>query len=272
MFRPSIVVLAILLVPFGASSATAGDFTFDVPELAGLYTGEEANRNVDLSLGMSFAEIEGVSLRLVGTHTLGAIQLLYDGAPIEPYPAEVIGLFPEAGPSFTTAFDEILPAVGGPFDFTFAFDNLRYPPGEPNFDPLLDGEARLDVSAGGPPIIAIYAILSNPVIDVSSATLIVSGQPELDTFMLSGDYDRNGSVDDADFAVWRATWGSSSDLRADGNGDGMVDAADYSVWRQNLGTSHAAGTVSSVPEAAAGWLLATGAMLLAFLRGNFVRQ
>jgi hypothetical protein len=50
----------------------------------------------------------------------------------------------------------------------------------------------------------------------------------------AGDYDRSGLVDQGDFVLWKATYGSS-DLRADGNNDGHVNSADYTVWRNNVG-------------------------------------
>lgn len=53
--------------------------------------------------------------------------------------------------------------------------------------------------------------------------------------VLPGDYDRNGSVEPADYAIWSTTYGSTTDLRADGNGDMVINAADYTVWRDNLG-------------------------------------
>jgi len=247
---------AVLAAAWLTAPAMAGELTFDLPELAGSYEGHHGNRHVELDLGMTFAQLDAVSLRLEGHHTPGIIQLLSHDAPEELYPAEVFGNFPEAGHSLTTAFDELLPRVAGPFDITFPFDDLRYNGSGPNFDPLLDGHPQLNVSVGGPPVIAIYAIKSVPSVDVHSATLIVHGQAELDMFMLPGDYDRNSHVDQEDYAIWRATLGSSSDLRADGNGDGKIDAADYALWRGNLDNSHHASSAAgangaSVPEPAA---------------------
>jgi hypothetical protein len=50
---------------------------------------------------------------------------------------------------------------------------------------------------------------------------------------LQADYDGNGTVDQLDYAVWRANFGSTTNLGADGNGDGRVDIADYVLWRIN---------------------------------------
>jgi hypothetical protein len=61
-----------------------------------------------------------------------------------------------------------------------------------------------------------------------------------------GDYDKSGLVDQADYNLWRSTFGSTVDLRADGNGDNVVDAADYSVWRDNLGVG--LGSVASMED------------------------
>jgi hypothetical protein len=74
-----------------------------------------------------------------------------------------------------------------------------------------------------------------------------------------GDYNRNGVVDTDDYSVWRNTFGTSEDLRADGNGDGIVNAADYTVWRDHLGITAAglASSVTQVPEPTAAFLLLT---------------
>ncbi len=69
---------------------------------------------------------------------------------------------------------------------------------------------------------------------------------------LAGDYDQDGDVNNADYNLWRSTFGTSAGSpAADGNHNGVVDAADYLIWRKNLGASvHAgAGTeATAVPE------------------------
>ena len=54
---------------------------------------------------------------------------------------------------------------------------------------------------------------------------------------LFGDYNRNGSVDAADYVVWRHTVNQAVApfTGADGNGDGLVDQSDYAVWRAHFG-------------------------------------
>jgi hypothetical protein len=68
-----------------------------------------------------------------------------------------------------------------------------------------------------------------------------------------GDYNGNGAVDAADYAVWRDNNGRMSGATAaqgDGTGDGMVNAADYSFWRERFGTA-GSGTVAGVDSLAA---------------------
>ena len=62
----------------------------------------------------------------------------------------------------------------------------------------------------------------------------------------AGDYDRDGAVDEGDFALWQSQYGETGAALADGNGDGVVDAADYTVWRDASGETGVA-----VPEPAA---------------------
>jgi len=67
----------------------------------------------------------------------------------------------------------------------------------------------------------------------ADATMDVNG--DSGPCMLAGDYNRDGVVDNADYDLLALTFGSTTDLRADGNGNGTVDLADYTIWRDNLG-------------------------------------
>jgi subtilisin family serine protease len=56
---------------------------------------------------------------------------------------------------------------------------------------------------------------------------------------LFGDYNRNGTVDQADYNVWRRTTGQTVApyAGADGDGNGIVNDADLDVWRANFGST-----------------------------------
>jgi GH35 family endo-1,4-beta-xylanase len=75
-----------------------------------------------------------------------------------------------------------------------------------------------------------------------------------------GDYNADGTVNAADYVVWRNTLGSVDDLRADGNGNEMIDAGDYEVWKSLFGTNYGsgAGSIAAVPEPASVLLLTVG--------------
>ena len=52
-----------------------------------------------------------------------------------------------------------------------------------------------------------------------------------------GDYNQDGTVDAADYTVWRDSLGANvaAFAGADGSGNGVVDQADYEVWKANFG-------------------------------------
>ncbi len=78
---------------------------------------------------------------------------------------------------------------------------------------------------------------------------------------LSGDTNRNGAVDAADYTLWRDGLGERGfRLPADGNGDGFVGLHDYGVWKTHFGQSAASGSSEPVPEPAT-LLLALFALL-----------
>lgn len=85
-----------------------------------------------------------------------------------------------------------------------------------------------------------------------------------------GDYDEDGEVGVSDYVLWKNTYGSTEDLRADGNNDGVVDAADYAYWRDRLGAQQAGAQAAEVVPEPAGALLA--ALGLAAFRAGRVRR
>lgn len=68
---------------------------------------------------------------------------------------------------------------------------------------------------------------------------------------LKGDYNSDLVVDAADYTLWRNTLGSSTDLRADGDGNGQIQQADYGVWREHFGDSRLPKHLSSYASAPA---------------------
>lgn len=78
----------------------------------------------------------------------------------------------------------------------------------------------------------------------------------------TGDYEIDGDVDGVDFLLWQRTFGSTTDLAADGNGNGVVDAEDLAVWRNNFGVPRSVVTQSAVPEPASLALMLGGTAMV----------
>jgi Cadherin domain/FG-GAP repeat len=67
---------------------------------------------------------------------------------------------------------------------------------------------------------------------------------------LTGDYNRNGTVDAADYVVWRKTLSTNvpNGTGADGDGDGVVDAGDHGVWRENFGRTQGEEAAAAIAQ------------------------
>jgi arylsulfatase A-like enzyme len=92
--------------------------------------------------------------------------------------------------------------------------------------------------------------LCNTTAPGNSAGCTVFGAPvALPTLLSSpvpGDYNNDGFATLADYNTWRANFGSTTLLAADGNGNGVVDAGDYIVWRNQF--IPGSGSGGAVPE------------------------
>jgi hypothetical protein len=93
--------------------------------------------------------------------------------------------------------------------------------------------------------------LSGPYADQFSMTALGSTLVLESLFAgLAGDYSGDGTVDAADYNIWRDSLGQSiaSGTAADGNGNGIVDQADYELWKANFGTTATSGSLAATSE------------------------
>jgi endo-1,4-beta-xylanase len=123
------------------------------------------------------------------------------------------------------------------------------------------GEALIRAFKGDHDVSASFGEFSDMVL----ATLTDGGlQLQFTLPFLLGDYNRDGTVDAADYTEWRDTLGDEVEkgTGADGNGNGVIDEGDFLVWRQYFGNTlpQGAGAAAAVPEPASICLWGLAAM------------
>ncbi|WP_425395591.1 choice-of-anchor Q domain-containing protein [Aeoliella sp.] len=143
------------------------------------------------------------------------------------------------GPTFTHLPQSDSPAIDG--------GNPATQPNANSFDQRGTGFPRVVDSTGG----------SNLQIDIGA----VEFQP---LPALPGDYNEDGTVNLADYVVWRNQLGAAVTAyqAADGNGNAVVDQDDYAVWKANFGASIQPAAVASVSSTSAAATDAAFAMYL----------
>jgi hypothetical protein len=87
-------------------------------------------------------------------------------------------------------------------------------------------------------------------------------------YLQSGDYNRDGSVDTADYVLWRKTYGTSMapGTTADGDGNGQSDDSDYDVFTSNFGRNGSTGGQAMAAPEPSVWALTLLAMPSLFRR------
>jgi hypothetical protein len=143
----------------------------------------------------------------------------------------------------------------------------------------LEDPGYVEQGGGGQPdlwkigLIELFPIRNGTItLELLEGEPILHGSPEsfanysLDlTVEVLPDYNRDGAVNIADYAVWRDTLGTSMDQCtgsdfpcADGNTDGVVDVMDYVKWKQFFGFPTQTSLALSVPEPASALILLVG--------------
>lgn len=120
-----------------------------------------------------------------------------------------------------------------------------------------------------PSEVHIYFANSNG--DVYRLPFEMEGDFAVPELVFTGDYNRDGIVDAADYTIWRNTLGSTTQLQADGNANGIIDEGDYLVWKTTFGRTtpwgaSAGAVVSAVPEPGTTGLVALGLLVLMGVR------
>ena len=86
--------------------------------------------------------------------------------------------------------------------------------------------------------------------------------------ILVGDYNSDGTVNAADFTIWRDHLNQNFQLANEGGiTPGVVNQADYNFWKSRFGATTGAGSASlsaAVPEPAA-WIVAMAVAVAQFL-------
>lgn len=113
----------------------------------------------------------------------------------------------------------------------------------------------------------IEEFLINDVLLVSGASFDRSVFDTADA--LIGDYNQDGTVNAADYTVWRDRFGQSVNLpnRDPANGSGPIGTADFTSWKTRFGDSNAGLGAISVPEPGLyAWLLTVVSFTCAWRR------
>ena len=225
----------------------------------------EPNDLDELTVGMSvntsgantpFNDVAGMITRSRSEGAAGH-SLWYSHGVRDDYPAQL------------TAFYNV--AVDGPAANPHFGSERRLPPQVASLVSAATGTWSVDVEAPAhyrvvAKVGTYWREVDQVTFDVGDFTVTVPGATQVELLVNrrpldTPDFNGDGSVDAADYTLWRDTLGSSFDLRADANADGAVDIADYNLWKSGFGVPSTSGVIV-VPEPTTLLLLLLGAATL----------
>ena len=133
---------------------------------------------------------------------------------------------------------------------------------------LFDGNATATYNLGGSLLLTGLRAYPGSAVSVSGNDIVLTlpgGGGVL------GDYNSNGTVDAADYVVWRNA--GPTDVLPNDPTSGTVDQSDYDFWRSRFGATSGSGSVAqassaAVPEPASLFLTFIGATAVASRRRN----
>jgi hypothetical protein len=168
------------------------------------------------------------------------------------YPDTVLGLFDSAGTQLVVnddagdeGYSDLAPSLGS--------DNPMFSEG------IFGSAIRALIPADGVYYLGVTGFEDDNFIGdhiESGVYALLIGVTSQEDSALPGDFNMDGSVDAADYVVWRK------------NADGLFDQSDYDDWRTNFGTSSGMASVDlkAVPEPTAGALMMIMICCAALLR------
>jgi dihydroxyacetone kinase DhaKLM complex PTS-EIIA-like component DhaM len=172
-----------------------------------------------------------------------------------------------------TATDADLPAQIATFSIVGGVDQANFEIANGNMLSFIsppDYEGPIDADGNNVYVVIVQASDGNGGTTTQAINVTVTDVSE----RLPGDYNDSGTVDAADYVVWRKALDTmvAASTGADGNGDGNIDAADYDIWRANFGMSAAAGVGrTAIAQGQAAVITESAAPIGQFVMGRMTR-
>jgi hypothetical protein len=131
-----------------------------------------------------------------------------------------------------------LKRVGNLFTASYSYDGENW-----NDFATASVTMNADVSVG----LAVTSRLSSTLNRAAFDQVVAPGWVSVVAPSNPGDYNLDGTVNAADYTVWRNSLGQevSKYSGADGDGSGVIDAGDYGVWKMNFGNTTPPGAGSA---------------------------